>query len=42
LEPRYITWNFANFVTVNLMIAVLAGMVILMLRWKTQNGAAAA
>jgi hypothetical protein len=42
MEPKYITWNFANFVTVNLMLAVLTALVILLLRWSGKSGAAAA
>jgi len=42
MEPRYLTWNFANFVSVNLMVAVLTAIIVLALRWNNKGPAAAA
>jgi hypothetical protein len=43
MDAKYITWNFANFTTVNLMVAVLVALVILLLRWSGKSiGAGAA
>jgi hypothetical protein len=35
MEPRYITWNFANLITINLMVGVMAAIVILLMRWTS-------
>ena len=42
MEPKYLTWNFANFVTVNLMLCVLAALVVLLMRWSGKGGGMAA
>jgi hypothetical protein len=39
MDAKYITWNFANFISVNLMVAVLAGLIMLAARYSKENAA---
>lgn len=34
MEAKYLTWNFANFVTVNLMVVVLGAILVLVMRYS--------
>ena len=40
MDAKYLSWNFANFISVNLMVAVLLALIILVNRiWKSRGGA---
>lgn len=41
MEPRFLQFNFANFVTINLMVVVLCALVVLAMRLAKGKGATA-
>lgn len=42
MEPKFLTFNFANFVTINLMVLVLGALAMLAFRLYKGKGAQAA
>lgn len=36
MDAKYLTWNFANFLSVNLMIAVFFGIILLAKKYSTK------
>jgi hypothetical protein len=38
MEPRFLTFNAANFVTVNLMVLLMAAIVMAVTKWNASRG----
>lgn len=38
MEPRYVTWNVVNFITVNSMVVVMACIGLVVFHWYKQRG----
>lgn len=41
MEPRFLQFNFANFITINLMVVALGALVLLAVRVSGRGGSAA-